>query len=60
MQCAPISAREFVLRQAFAGFASGKILMRFAGECIGDEEHDDTSCDVIRTQIVRMFSCVEL
>src|SRR6186713_2107395 len=35
MQCALIQARVFALRQAFAGFASGKILKRFAEAAIG-------------------------
>jgi hypothetical protein len=30
MQCAPVAARVFVLRQGFAGIASGEILKRFA------------------------------
>jgi hypothetical protein len=35
MQSAPVTARVFALRQAFAEFASGKILRRFAEARIG-------------------------
>jgi hypothetical protein len=39
MQCAPVAASLFALRQAFAELASGKILRSFAKARIGSAKH---------------------
>jgi hypothetical protein len=36
MQCAPVVARVFALRQGFAGFASGQFLKRYDEDRAGD------------------------
>jgi hypothetical protein len=58
MQCAPVVARVFALRQAFAGFASGEILK----SCTEMSVMRAALRRIVRhqprqQQIVRMFSC---
>ncbi|MBR0949599.1 hypothetical protein [Bradyrhizobium canariense] len=55
MQCAPIAASVFALRQAFAGFASGKILKEFVEHRVGDTK-DATARDVSRVGR-KSFAC---